>query len=193
MPATATQPSERLLNRLATDLDRAFPDLVRSLQNDVFSGLVRLASTREDAEELTQETFLRAYRALAGYNADRVRALRLRGWIWTIALNLARNEARSIARRPRSVAVDPTALPPAPTPSPEDLALAAEAEMRWGEALANLSLPVRRAIVLKHVVGLSYPEVADVLARPIGTVKADVHRGLARLRADLDNQPGGPR
>ena len=75
-----------LRNRLAEDLDRAFPELVEGLQSELFSGLRSLAGG--DAEDLAQETFIRAYRALSEYDADRVRNLSLRGWIWTIALNL---------------------------------------------------------------------------------------------------------
>src|SRR5690606_22516524 len=78
---------DELCRRLAADLDGAFPDLVDALASDVYSGLRRLAGA-DDAEDLTQETFIRAYRALGEYDAERIRNLRLRAWVWTIALNL---------------------------------------------------------------------------------------------------------
>ncbi|HKX75662.1 MAG TPA: sigma-70 family RNA polymerase sigma factor [Acidimicrobiia bacterium] len=168
---------EQLCLRLATDLDEAFPDLVRWLQDDLFSGLRPLAGS--EAEDLTQETFIRAYRALASYPSQRILELRLRGWIWTIALNLGRNHVRDHARRPQ-LAVD--GLDRATSdPEPPDL----EA---WERRLGRLSVPIRRAVVLRHVVGLDYDEIAEALNRPEGTVKADVHRGLQRLRLIMENE-----
>ena len=92
---------EHLCERLATDLDGAFDDLVGSLGDDVYSGLRRMHG--DDAADLTQETFIRAYRALGEYDPERIRTLRLRGWIWTIALNLGRNHVRDRSRRPQPV------------------------------------------------------------------------------------------
>lgn len=166
---------EHLCQRLAEDVDAAFPDLVRALQNEVYSGLRRLHGS--EAEDLVQETFIRAYRALTGYERDRIRQLQLRGWIWTIALNLGRNHARDRARRPL-----PTELVdrhPVSDPEPVDLAA-------WDRRLAALSARQRKAVVLRHVIGLSYPELAALMDRPEGTVKADVHRGLDRLRTIME-------
>lgn len=163
--------------RLAEDLDGAFPQLVEGLQSELFSGLRSLAGG--DAEDLAQETFIRAYRALSEYDADRVRNLSLRGWIWTIALNLGRNHLRDRARRPTvagelfDVGQD--------DPEPPDW-------MAWNARLQQLSLPIRKAVVLRHVVGLDYPEISSVMGRPVGTVKADVHRGLQRLRTIMEDE-----
>ncbi len=166
-----------LCRRLASNLDEAFPDLVRSMQADLFSGLRPLAGS--EAEDLAQETFIRAYRALQGYPPEQIRTLKLRGWIWTIALNLGRNHARDRARRPwiPTEGVDPGV----PDPDPPDLAA-------WERRLARLSLPMRRAVVLRHVVGMAYDEIALALDRPEGTVKADVHRGLERLRTIMETE-----
>ena len=81
--------------RLANNLDGAFPDLVRNLQHGVYSGVLRMVPSAADAEDITQETFIRAYRALSKYEPARIQELNLRGWIWTIALNLCRNAART--------------------------------------------------------------------------------------------------
>lgn len=163
--------------RLAEDLDAAFPELVEGLQSELYSGLRSLAGG--DAEDLAQETFIRAYRALSSYEAARVRNLSLRGWIWTIALNLGRNHLRDRARRPTvanelfDVGKD--------DPEPIDW-------MAWETRLQKLSLPIRKAVVLRHVVGLDYPEISSVTGRPVGTVKADVHRGLQRLRTIMEDE-----
>lgn len=167
-----------LCRRLAADLDKAFPDLVGALSNDVYSGLRRLAGA-DDAEDLTQETFIRAYRALGGYEPGRIRDLRLRGWIWTIALNLGRNHARDRARRPTPVALEDRHG--FEDPEPVDGAA-------WDRRLAALSPDQRRAVVLRHVVGLDYDEIATATGRAEGTIKSDVHRGLEKLRKHMETE-----
>jgi RNA polymerase sigma factor (sigma-70 family) len=164
-----------LCDRLADDLDGAFPDLVRALQDPLYSGLRRLHGA--EAEDLAQETFIRAYRALQGYEEERVRSLHLRGWIWTIALNLGRNAVRDRSRRPTPVELQDRHA--ARDPEPVDGAA-------WDRRLSALSPAQRRAVVLRHVVGLSVTETALALDKPEGTVKADVHRGLAKLKTVLE-------
>lgn len=164
-----------LCDRLAADLDRAFPDLVLALQDSLYSGLRRLHGA--EAEDLAQETFIRAYRALQGYEAERVRALQLRGWIWTIALNLGRNATRDRSRRPVPVELDDRHG--ADDPEPADT-------VAWDRRLGALSPGQRRAVILRHVVGLSVSETALALDKPEGTVKADAHRGLAKLKTILE-------
>lgn len=176
MPGTVDHVTP-LAHRLADDLDAAFPDLVADLRDDLWSGLRRLHPN--DAEDLTQEALIRAYRALSGYGPDRIRDLRLRGWVWTIALNLGRNHARDRARRPTPVALEDRHG--VDDPEPPDAAA-------WDRRLGRLSVPQRRAVVLRHVVGLGYDDIACALGRPAGTVKADVHRGLARLRTIIEEE-----
>jgi len=187
MTTDRTSDIESLPNALAADLDRAFPDLVRALQDDVFSGTLRMTGNRFDAEEITQEAFVNAYRALGGYSAGRIRDLRLRGWVWTIAANLCRNRARSLGRRPEETRLPAVPVPDA-APGPEQLALGALERERLAAHLGALSWPMRSAVVLRHVVGLGYEEIAAALERPTGTVKADVHRGLERLRNTLQEE-----
>lgn len=168
---------EQLCERLARDLDGSFDDLVGELGDDVYSGLRRMHG--DDAADLTQETFIRAYRALDSYDEDRIRALRLRGWIWTIALNLGRNHVRDRSRRPQPVELHD--VHPISDPEPIDVAL-------WQSLLDALPVAQRRAVVLRHVVGLSYAELSEALERPEGTVKTDVSRGLARLKKLIEEE-----
>lgn len=177
-----TGPLRELADRLATDRDAAFPDFVRHLQDPVFSGVLRLTNSRAAAEDVTQEAFVRAYRALERYPETQIRTLELRPWLWTIALNLCRNRARTQSRRPTEVAL---AAHDAPAPeSTEDDAISA-VDDAWRRRLATLAGPVRAAVVLRHVVGMSYEEIGAALDRPTGTVKSDVHRGISRLRTLL--------
>ncbi len=168
---------EQLCERLARDLEGSFDDLVSALGDDVYSGLRRMHG--DDAADLTQETFIRAYRALGDYEPDRIRTLRLRGWIWTIALNLGRNHVRDRSRRPQPVELHD--VHPIADPEPIDSAL-------WQERLDSLPSAQRRAVVLRHVVGLSYAELSAALGRPEGTVKTDVSRGLDRLRKLIEEE-----
>lgn len=166
-----------LCERLADDLDAAFPDLVRALQDDMYSGLRSLAGP--EAEDLTQETFIRAYRALSEYEPGRIRDLKLRGWIWTIALNLGRNHLRAKSRRPQLVGNEVEIH----SNDPEFIDLEV-----WHRRFKGLPPRTRRAVVLRHVVGLGYEEIAIATGQAVGTVKSDVHRGLGRLRQLMEDE-----
>ena len=168
---------------LARNLDRAFPALVRDMQDGIYSGLRRMVPSASDAEDLTQETFIRAYRALTGYESQRIRDLNLRGWLWTIAMNLARNAARTRSRRPFTVELDRDAF--SPQQGPEAAAVESDAVREWSERLSRLPKAQRNAVILRHVVGLSYAEIATATGRALGTTKTDVHRGIAKLQETL--------
>jgi len=164
---------------LAADLDHSFEALVRAHQDRLYTIAHRIGGDRHDAEELVQDTFVRAYRAIAGYPAARTRELRLRGWLTTILLNAGRNRSR-VHRVPTvELAFDPGSEPTA------DPLGRREERDTWARLLVELTPAQRTAVVLRHVDGLSYPEIAEAVGRPEGTVKAHVHRGLAALRAAI--------
>jgi len=166
---------------LARDVLSAFPTMVAHHEDLVFGVARRWAREPADAEDLAQEAFLRAYRALAGYPPERITALHLRGWLARITLNLAHNLARG-----RPPATDPldTALErdESREAGPEGVTERREGARTWRRLLASLPDAQRAAVELRHVEGLSYPELAEALQRPVGTVKSDVHRGIERLR-----------
>jgi len=163
---------------LATDLDKTFPEVVEAMGSQLFWGLRRICGDHQEAEDLTQETFIRAYRALGGYDARRIREMNLRPWLWTIAMNLGRNHLRDKARRPTYVEMTETGDE---DPEPVDAAA-------WDRRLSVLSDHQRTAVVLRHVVGLGIVEISEITGRPEGTVKADVHRGLGRLRETIEGE-----
>jgi RNA polymerase sigma-70 factor (ECF subfamily) len=172
-----TRPAEAaLIGRLARDLDAAFPTLVVDHQDRLFTIAVRVLGNRSDAEEAAQDALVRAYRALAGYPPERIRELRLRPWLATIVLNVCRNRTRV-----RRVATTELAFEPAAEPATDPFT-SRHARDVWAALLSSLPPAQRAAIVLRHVDGLSYPEMAAALDRPEGTLKAQVHRGLAALR-----------
>jgi RNA polymerase sigma factor (sigma-70 family) len=180
-----------LPDRLARDLDGAFEDLVLVHQRLVFGLALRVVGDRADAEEVAQDTFERAYHALAGYPAERVAAMRLRPWLARIALNLARNRLRRRPPPARSLEDgDGQALAVAAPAAAEPAAVAERGQERelLAGLLAGLPRAYREAVVLRHVEGLAYAEVAEVLGRPVGTVKTHVHRGVRQLRVELERR-----
>jgi RNA polymerase sigma-70 factor, ECF subfamily len=179
---------QSLSGRLAIDLDGHFEELVRVFQDRLYGFALRLTGSPQDAEESTQDTFVRAYRALQRYPADRVESLKLKAWLYQIALNIVRNRVR----RPVIAAValdEPTAngLTAHDTrEQPEAATLGAELRGRLSTAIHKLPGRYATAVVLRHVQGLSYAEAAEVLGQPVGTTKSDVHRGLHLLRETLE-------
>lgn len=176
---------DHLPARLASDLDGAFPDLVRSASNGIYSGALQLTRNPHDAEDVTQETFVRIYRSLRSYPPERIRGLNLRPWIWTIALNLCRNRARSRARHPEA---PPIADRVDPTLNPADEASGNADLVVWRDRLATLPAPQRSAVILRHVVGLTYEEIAAATGRSESTSRSDVRRGLSRLRTLIEEE-----
>ena len=180
--------------RLARDLDGSFADLVGAYQRLVFGLALRVVADRADAEEVAQDTFARAYWALASYPSERVAAMRLRPWLARITLNLARNRLR---RRPPPARPledgDGQPLAVAAPAAAEPAAVAERGQDRelLVELLAALPRGWREAVVLRHVEGLPYAEVAEVLGRPVGTVKAHAHRGVRQLRDHLEARAEG--
>ena len=163
--------------------ERAFERMVREHQDRVFALGYALTGNRHDAEEVAQDTFLRAYRALISYPPDRVRDLKQRAWLHRIAVNVVRNRVRGV--RPRLVELNGSESDH--TPGPEAQAMR-HAEMDdLAARVACLPPRYREAVVLRHVQELSYAEAAEALGQPVGTVKANVHRGLKMLRGDNDD------
>jgi len=183
---------DRLAADLARDLDGSFDALVLGHQDRLYTIALRMLGDPRDAEEGAQDALVRAYRALATYDTGRIRELRVRGWLTTIVLNLCRTRGgRRAARGAAPVSLDddarPLIEPAAPAADAPTLVAERHAEReRWAARLAEIPPVYRAAVVLRHVDGLSYPEAAAALGRPEGTVKAQVHRGIALLRTMLE-------
>ena len=171
-----------VLDGLAGDLEAGYAAFVRAHAGAVYSTALRLSGSRADADDLAQETFVRAYRALGHFDTERVRTLESRPWLLTITLNLWRNRLRGAARRPREARAHVVEVSD-PGPGPEAAAETTEESRALVALLAQLPEHHRVPVVLRHVVGLSYAEISSILECPVGTAKANVSRGLDRLRA----------
>ncbi|MGN9841553.1 RNA polymerase sigma factor [Nonomuraea sp. H19] len=168
---------------LLEDLDEGFAEMYAAYRGLVFSTALRLSGRWADAEDLTAEAFLRAYRALAGYDHDRIAALQPRAWLMTILMNIWRNCARAKSRKPPPDLLDEPVDAVDPGEDVEEAAARRETGDELAELLALLPDEQRAAVVLRHVVDLPVSEIAAVLKIPQGTVKSHVSRGLQRLRA----------
>ena len=187
---------DALTNDLALDLDGTFEKLVRVFQDRIFSFAHRLSGNREDAEEIAQDAFVRAYRALRAYPAERIRTIALQAWLYRIALNVARNRFR--VRKMRVVSLDARggdgeearrAWEAADDPRERPDSRLEEKESRAGIAALVAGLPerYRAAIILRYVEGLKLEEVAEVLEQPVGTAKSNVHRAVNLLRGAISD------
>jgi RNA polymerase sigma factor (sigma-70 family) len=163
--------------------ERVFERMVNDHQDRIYALGFALTGNRQDAEEVAQDTFLRAYRALDTYSPDRIRDLKQKAWLHQIAMNVFRNRVRR--RRPRLVELNGSE--PDQAPGPEAGALRRLELDELACRVAALPARYRDALVLRHVQELSYAEVAEALDQPIGTVKSNVHRGLQLLRGEKDH------
>lgn len=198
--APATQLDVRLsaehqfLEKLRRGDAVAYERLVAEHSADVYALLFRLTSDAEEAKDLTQETFLRAFQNIDRFRGD----ASLRTWIYRIAINQARNRWRWWRRRRRdaTVSIDATderfETPLAATlsnknaASPEQETLARERQTQLRDALRGLRRSYREAVVLRDVEGFSYEEIAQTLQISIGTVKSRISRGRLELRKQLE-------
>jgi RNA polymerase sigma-70 factor (ECF subfamily) len=162
--------------------ERVFERMVGEHQHRIYALSYALTGNRMDAEEVAQDTFLRAYRALVTYPPERVRDLKQRAWLHQIAVNVVRNRHRGV--RPRLVELNGSE--PDHGAGPEEGAMRRAEMDELAARVACLPPRYREAVVLRHVQELSYAEVAAALGQPLGTVKANVHRGLKMLRGEDD-------
>ncbi|MET7480813.1 RNA polymerase sigma factor [Streptomyces sp. NPDC005648] len=179
----------QLTELLAVDLDDGFTELVRVHGRAVYTFLLRVCGSATEADDLGQDALLRAYTALQDYDAERRRQLKPRAWLLTIAANVWRNHLRTCSRRPAlaGMPVEDTAdVWSDHSPGPEERAALAEDRRRLVMALLELPEHHRTPVVLRHVLGLSYTEVAEVQKCAVGTAKAQVSRGLKGLRRLLE-------
>ena len=189
---TSMSHEDSLRERIACDLDGSFEELVRTYQDRLYSYALRLMARREDAEEVAQDAFVKAYKALATYPAERIRGLALRPWLYRITLNTARNRFRG--KKLRTVSLDHPIAPgsdamweaaDSPDKQPDRRYEKRRERRDIAGVMAGLPDRYRSALQLRYVEGLRLEEVATVLGQPLGTVKSNVHRGINALREAL--------
>lgn len=181
-----------LASRLAADPEEGFEQLLLAYQDRIYAFVLRMTASRQDAEEAAQDTFVRAYRALRGYDPDRIRGMAPRAWLYTIALNVCRNRARRTHPAETSLEATMEEGRGAPLDPPADARDRPESVLERSEESAALAALVaglpgryRNPLLLRYMSELSYAEIGAVLSQPVGTAKANVHRGIRLLRERL--------
>src|SRR5580658_174010 len=196
VPTAAQQakPTSRAADRPAPSVE-TFDRIVDDYQRRLYGFALRMTGNREDAEEIVQDAFVRAYRALGKMSSEQRADLRLQPWLYTITLNVTRNRLRS--KRPSNVALDALADPDGllsgtgEGPDRPDQIVERGTDMALVEqALLQLPMHLRAAATLRFIEGHSHPEIAEILNQPIGTVKSHVHRAVRILRRILGPQIG---
>ena len=198
-PATlveARPPIEaQFIERLKRGDETAFETLVNERSGEIYGLLYRLTESTEEARDLTQETFLRAFQSIGHFRGESD----LRTWIYRIAINQARNRWRWWRRRRReaTVSIDEpeigggrlglVATLKSPTArDPEQHTLQNERERALQKALSGLRRIYREAVVLRDIEGFAYEEIANTLNISVGTVKSRLARGRQELRRKLE-------
>jgi RNA polymerase sigma-70 factor (ECF subfamily) len=181
-------PTDEELVARAQDGDAsAFDVLVRRWERKIRGAIYRIMRSDDDALDLCQETFLKAYRGLGSFKQE----ARFSSWLYQIALNLCRDRLRR-KRGKTWVSLedldDASGAPRNTGPSALDLIEARDLSRTVAVAVAALPEDQREVIVLKEYQGLTFLEIAEVLGLPMSTVKTRLYRGLGQLKDQLERQ-----
>lgn len=179
---------ELVARSIGGDLE-SFNELVRRWERPIYALAYRTLGRDEDARDVCQETFLRAYRSIGGFKGQ----AKFSSWLYRIALNLCRDWMRKdrrtpVYQAPEGLDVIEMAAEQGPVETIEDLVSRNEMSERVQRAMSKLSDEQRTAIVLKEYQGLTFQEIADTLDCPLSTVKTRLYQGLVVLRRELERQ-----
>jgi RNA polymerase sigma-70 factor, ECF subfamily len=189
------QAEAQFIERLKRGDAAAFETLVTERSGEIYGLLYRMTDNVEEAHDLTQETFLRAFQSIGHFRGESD----LRTWIYRIAINQARNRWRWWRRRRREATVSIDApeiggghlglvatLKSNTIRDPEQDALLSERERALKKALGSLKRVYREAVILRDIEGFAYEEIASALSISVGTVKSRLARGRQELRRKLE-------
>ena len=180
--------AEILAEVAAGDID-AYGKIVGRYRGRLYNFVFRFVSDRETAEDIVQETFLRAFRKRKEYRA----IANFSTWLFTIAGNLAKSELRRRKRwRLFSLHRDDDSESgielPDETYRPDKVAESSLADDQIHDAIASLPENYRQVILLRDVEGMAYQEIAEIVDCPVGTVKSRVNRARLKLQQKLKNE-----
>ena len=176
--ASPAQSAARLALVARTDrsIEERFEREALPHMRQLYGAAYRLTRDAADAEDLVQETYLRAFRAFEGYTPD----TNIRAWLFTILHRTRTDFFRKAGRSPQTVELVEEG---AGVPPPQDILARGQEDI--GRALEALPEAFRAAVLLRDVQDFAYDEIAGILGVPIGTVMSRIHRGRALLRASL--------
>jgi RNA polymerase sigma-70 factor, ECF subfamily len=182
----ASSDEELVARSMGGDVD-SFNQLVLRWERPIYALAYRVIGREEEARDVAQETFLRAFRALSGFKGQ----AKFSSWLYRITLNLCRDWIRKERRTPVSQApegIDIIELAGEGTPAEtiEQLVGRKELGRAVSRAMAMLPEEQRTAIILKEYHGLTFQEIADMLDCPLSTVKTRLYQGLSVVRKQLE-------
>jgi RNA polymerase sigma-70 factor (ECF subfamily) len=181
-----TWTDEELVARSIGGDSDSFNELILRWERPIYALAYRTIGREEDARDVCQETFLRAFRALPGFRGQ----AKFSSWLYRIALNLCRDWMRRerrtpVVQAPENVDLMEAAAAAEPSESIEDLVARHDQIRAVERAMAVLPEEQRSAIILKEYHGLTFQEIADLVGCPLSTVKTRLYQGLAVLRREL--------
>jgi RNA polymerase sigma-70 factor, ECF subfamily len=186
--STETEFDHELVRRVQSGDSAAFDALVRKYQHRITSLIGRYVPDWSESQDVAQETFIRAYRALGSFRGD----AQFYTWLHRIAVNTAKNHLVSQKRRPPTDDIDAqdaeqydTGSRLRVTDTPEHELLRQEIERTVMRAVEALPEELRTAITLREMDGLSYEEIAERMACPIGTVRSRIFRAREAIDVQL--------
>ena len=182
-------------NLLAAQVDAYYEQLVSTYWPPLHAFILRRTGSPQDAEDIVQEAFVHAYYAMERYSLQQVRTLQARPWLYKITWNVYRNYI-SRSKPPVAMSLDTKAadflldLDDEWQERPEAVYEQGERRRELETLVETLPEPYREVIGLYYFDDLSHQEIADLLNRPVGTIKTHVHRGLRMLRKALQTKEG---
>ncbi len=184
-----TRTDEELVARAQGGDVESFNQLIVRWERPIYALAYRVIGREEDARDVCQDAFLRAYRALPGFKGQ----AKFSSWLYRIALNLCRDWIRRQRRAPVQQLPEDTeaselAGETGPVESIEELVARRELTAIVEEAMSVLSEEQRTAIILKEYHGMTFQEIADMQGCPLSTVKTRLYQGLSLLRRRLEQQ-----
>jgi len=189
-----TWTDEELVARSVGGDADSFNELIQRWERPIYALAYRTIGREEDARDVCQETFLRAFRALPGFRGQ----AKFSSWLYRIALNLCRDWVRRerrapVVQAPENVDLMDLAAAAGPSESVEDLIARRDQTRVVERAMALLPEEQRTAIVLKEYHGLTFQEIAELVGCPLSTVKTRLYQGLTVLRRELAKTSGSER
>ena len=184
---------DKLVKRAKKGDSRAFDLLVLKYQGRVAQLVSRYLNNAAEVEDVTQEAFIKAYRALPNFRGDSA----FYTWLYRIAANAAKNHLVALGRRPSSdMALDDSEVFDVlgrlkDHESPDEVIMGQQLEMLISRTIEELPVELRAALTLREFEGLSYEEIADVLECPIGTVRSRIFRAREAIDVKVAQQLQG--
>jgi RNA polymerase sigma-70 factor, ECF subfamily len=183
-----TSDEELVARSIGGDAD-SFNQLILRWERPIFALAYRVIGREEDARDVCQETFLRAFRGIAAFKGQ----AKFSSWLYRIALNLCRDWIRRerrtpVVQAPEGIEIFDLAAERGPAESVEDLVSRQDMSRMVADAMQTLSDEQRTAIILKEYQGLTFQEIADLQGCPLSTVKTRLYQGLTLLRRELEQR-----